>query len=263
MKKAINLYFYGGETKNKLDAIKSSGYDGVLLGIYTKSETMSIHEQLEYCKQIGLEVSMIHCEYNINHLDHFWLKDDKIGDMVVTDYISQIESFSSYNVPAFVVHLSGSFEPTYSKYGIKRLEKILNICQKNNIKLCIENLEYPKQIEYIFNHLSHPNLSFCYDSGHKNCFSKHSNIATNYSQYLFCTHIHDNHENGDEHLILGHGTTDLNTLAKELSNANNEYLTSEIKYNHSSLSIQEILHQNLQSLVKLEQEIFNIKHSNK
>ena len=64
MKKAINLYFCNEETKIKLDAIKSAGYDGVMLGVDTKNETLSLDQQVEYCKTIGLEISMIHCSYD-------------------------------------------------------------------------------------------------------------------------------------------------------------------------------------------------------
>ena len=255
MKKAINLYFYDGDTKTKLNAIKSTGYDGVLLGIYTNSETMSIKEQLDYCKNINLEISMVHCKYNPESLNHFWCKDSKIADEILNDFINQVESISGFGVKNFVVHLSGTKKPKTSIYGLERIKNLLDVCQKNNIRLCVENLEYPKHVDYIFKNINHPMLYFCYDSGHKNCFSKYSKIATKYSKILSATHIHDNYGNCDDHLILGLGSTNINELAKELSMSHCEYLSAEIKYKNSELSMNEILKQNLDALKTLDEII--------
>ncbi len=259
MKKAVNLYFYGGNTKDKLDAIKNAGYDGVLLSAHTVNETMTIQEQLLYCEKIGLEVPMVHCQYNPSKLDSFWNEQSEIAEEVVNDYISQIESISGKNVENFVIHLSG-FEPgKTSKIGLERIKKILEICKKNNIKLCVENLEYPKQTDYIFKNISHENLYFCYDSGHKNCFSPNSKIAHKYFSILSATHIHDNFGSHDVHIILGLGTTKIKTLAKELHKSNCKFLTAEIKYKNSDLPVSEILKNNLDALNNLDAEIEKLR----
>ncbi len=259
MKKAINIYFYNADTKTKLDAIKNSGYVGVLLSMHTVPETMTIQEQLSYCKEIGLDVSMIHCQYNPATLDYFWEEESEIAEQVTNEYISQIESISDFDVKNFVIHLSG-FEPAKtSKFGLERIKKILEICKKNNIKLCVENLEYPKQTDYILKNITHENLFFCYDSGHKNCFSPNSKIAIKYSSILSATHIHDNFGKHDDHKILGVGTTNLNTLAKELFMSNCEYLSAEIKYRNSDISMNEILEKNLNALNELDEIISKLK----
>ncbi len=260
MKKAINLYFYGGDTKTKLDKIKAHGYDGVLLGIYCKTETMSISEQLEYCNKIGLEVSMVHCSYNPKELDSFWNKDSELAEQITEDFINQIESISKYNISNFVVHVSGTHAPKNTIHGLNRLKKLLNICEKYQIKLCVENLEYPNNTHYIFKNINHPSLYFCYDSGHKNCFSKYSNVAKKYASILSATHIHDNFGSHDDHIILGLGKTNLNQLAKELSLSNCEYLSAEIKYKNSELSIDDVLSKNLEALNKLDSKIEYFKH---
>ena len=152
------------------------------------------------------------------------------------------------------------FEPgKTSKFGLERIKKILEICKENNIKLCIENLEYPKQTDYIFKNISHENLAFCYDSGHKNCFSSSSKIANKYSSILVATHIHDNFGTRDEHMILGLGTTNIKNLANEILNSKCECLTAEIKYKNSTIPMKDILKQNLDSLILLEEKIQELK----
>ena len=44
MKKAVNVYFYNADTKEKLDAIKDAGYDGVFLSTHITPETMTIQQ---------------------------------------------------------------------------------------------------------------------------------------------------------------------------------------------------------------------------
>lgn len=259
MKKAVNLYFYKADTKEKLNAIKSNGYDGVLLSIYTKEETMSLDDQILYCKKIGLEIPMIHCQYNPAELDYFWDNESETAEKVMNDYIAQIESISNSGIKNFVVHLSGLNPAKTSKYGLKRLEKILKICEKYNINLCIENLEYPYQTEYIFENISHKNLSFCYDSGHKNCFSRDSKIAQKHSKIITSLHIHDNDGTRDGHMILGQGTANIELLAKEISMSSCDFLTAEIKYRNTEHSMDDILKQNLTALVSLDNKIQKLK----
>ena len=127
MKKAINLYFYGGDTKYKLDKIKEAGYDAVLLSAYTIPETMTINEQLDYCKKIGLEVSMVHCKYNPGELDCFWDEKNEIADIVTNDYISQIESISGSDAQNFVIHLRKS------PFSCKKILHKMVCCQMSNI----------------------------------------------------------------------------------------------------------------------------------
>ena len=262
MKKSVNLYFYNTDTKRKIDAIKNAGYDGIFLSYKNNTENMTLEEQIEYCKKINLEVSMIHCEYNIQDLNNFWLENNKIADEAMNFYIHQIESIAQFNVSNFVMHANGPIQPTLSKFGLKRIENILKTCEKYNINLCIENLEYPSVVEYILENIKHPNLYFCYDTGHKNCFAPDSEIAKKYNSKLIINHIHDNLGFHDDHLILGSGTIDIDNLANEMKDCKAEYLSAEIRYKNSELSIDEILQRNLKSLTILDEKITQLNKNN-
>lgn len=258
MKKAINLYFANAETKEKLDAIKNAGFDGVLLGVYNKSETMNLREQATYCKKIGLGISMIHCSYNEPKLNSIWLEGEE-GNEVIADLINQVEEISSYDCKNFVIHTNGSKEVKITEIGVNRIRTLLNVCAKYDINLNIENLYSAEQVEFIFNSINHKNLTFCYDCGHENFLTPNQRLANVYKNKITTTHLHDNHGLTDEHKILGKGNIDLDLLAEDLAMSDVEYLTLELKNGTQEIDINNFLKEAFNSLTKLSNEIQNHK----
>lgn len=250
MKKAINLYFTNGDTKEKLDNIKKTGFDGVVLGVWDKSENMKLDEQVEYCKKIGLGISMIHCAYDEN-TNNLW-SNSKEGDKFERDIIEQIKSIKDYNNRYFVIHTNNSPAVEYTKFGLERINRILQYCEKYNIVLCIENLNVSNTVDYIFKNIKSEYIALCYDSGHENCFTPNADYLLRYSNLLKTVHIHDNDGTADQHKILGEGTIDIDYLASRLSKCNFEYLSTEIKHFDNNTSQLAVLTKALESLKNLE-----------
>lgn len=261
MKKAINLYCVNGDTKEKLDTIKKVGFDGVLLGVNSKNETMSLEQQVEYCKKIGLGVSMIHCAYNEQKLNDFWVEKSKDGENIEKNLISQIEQIKNLGVKNFVIHTSGSKDVKNSKIGIERLKNILTMCKKYDINLCIENLYSDSQVEYIFNNLNSKNLFFCYDCGHDNFLTPNSKLVEEFYDKLTTTHLHDNDGKKDTHLPIGSGLINQQELVRKLSKCQCEYLSAETKETNPDTTLLETFLKNLQALNKLDDLIEKYKKS--
>ncbi len=256
MKKAINLYFIQRDTKEKLYEIKKSGFDGVLLGVYNKNETMTLEEQIEYCKSVGLEISMIHCSYYEPKLNSLWLAGDD-GDNVARDLVDQITAVSKYNVKNFVMHTNGSFDVENTKRGIERLKSILKTCEKFDTNLNIENLYSDEQVNYIFKNVKHKNLTFCFDCGHENFLTPDKRLARIYKDRMTTVHLHDNYGSKDEHSILGYGTVNIKELAEDLSGANIEFLTLELKADND-VDMRDYLKKAKASVDKLDKMITEI-----
>lgn len=255
MKKAINLYFCELDTKTKLEEIKSAGYGGVLLGVNEKNETMTLAEQIELMKKLGLEISMIHCKYDGSKLNYLW-ENGEFGDEVERDLINQIEKIKDFGVNVnFVVHTCGNKFCKTNKIGIVRIGRILKVCEKYNINLCIENLYLASQVKYIFKNLKSKNLKFCFDSGHENFLTPGERLEKKYANLLVTTHIHDNNGLKDEHMIIGRGTINQDKMAEDLAKSNSEFLTAEIKYFGGKVSVKEILKDNLTALNELDKKI--------
>ena len=252
MKKSVNLYFKNNiDTKNKIILIKNLGYDEFFTGIYDKVETINFVEQIKFAKSIGLDCTMIHCSYKEPELNNFWLEKEK-GEEITNDLINQIELCHDYS-KNFVVHLNGSKESITSEIGLKRILKILQICEKYDINLCVENLYSDKEIPFIFENIQHKNLKICFDYGHQNFLTPNFDIMKNFGEYVSVLHIHDNFGSIDEHLVIGKGNINWDKVAEDLKNRQDLVLSSEIKIKEENY--QEILKENLNGLELLNKKI--------
>lgn len=247
----MNLYFNTKiDTKIKFDAIKAIGFDEFFTGIHDAKETMKFAEQMQYAEQIGLKCSMVHCYYDAPRVDSFWL-DGQDGEDVANDYMRQIEQCGKY-AKNFVVHLNASKNSVVSEIGIVRIKKMLKICEKYDLNLCVENLYSAIEIPYIFSKIKHPLLKICYDSGHNNFFTPGFKLCETYGKYVTALHIHENDGSADQHQTLTIGSPVFNRLKDELRYISNDVaLASEARVPGEDWQL--YLQKDLNSLKKLNE----------
>lgn len=252
MKKSVNLYFNAdGQEKEKLLAIKKAGFDEFFTGINDANCELNFKQQCEFAKSIGLKCTMIHCKYNPKKLHYFWDSGEK-GEELCAFYIDQIKQMSGLS-ENFVIHLNGKKSQKQSTVGLERLKKILKVCEKFNVNLCVENLLVKEEIPYIFNNIKHKRLKICYDVGHKHCFMSDFDILKNYSEFVQVLHMHDNHGEFDEHLICGKGNINWKNFAEEIKRFPNLVLASEVKFLNGKNS--KIISRVYKSLIKIDKQI--------
>ena len=229
MKTSINLYFSSRiDTKTKMDAIKAIGYDEFFTGMYDKNETMAFAEQMQYAKKIGLPCTMVHCSYYEPGLNSFWLAGQE-GEDITNDYINQINQCGNVT-KNFVVHLNCSTDCPVSEIGIARLQRILHVCEKYDLNLCVENLCSANEIPYIFSKINHPLLKICFDSGHHHWLMPDFNICQEYGKHIATLHLHENNGTIDEHKKLTIGSQVFNRLKYDLRYIDRDVvLASELK----------------------------------
>lgn len=255
MKKCVSLYLSNDvDVTQRIKDIKEVGYDGVILGVYDKNESLSLEEEYKKLKEAGLEISMIHASYFEPKLNDFW-KDNENGDWVEADLLSQIERVKDMGVKDFVIHSCGSKECVNSEIGLERLRRLLAACEKNGMNLTIENLFLEEQVDYIFDNIKSDSLTFCFDSGHKNFLTQGAKYIDRYKDKTTCLHLHNNFGIHDDHNLITEGTIDLDDLARELSLIPETVaLSSEVKCKKGEYS-KEFLKKDLQSLIDLEKQI--------
>lgn len=251
MKTSMNLYFNTDlDTKLKFDKIKTAGFDEFFTGIYDQKENMAFMEQMAYAQKIGLPCTMVHCSYHEPELNNFWLPG-LAGDCLVDDYIRQIKMCGQYT-KNFVVHLNGSRESVVSEIGLRRLQRMLKVCESFGLNLCVENLYSVVEIPYIFTHIQHPLLKICYDSGHRNCLTPKFEICKEYGQYISALHLHENDGTADQHKHLTIGSPVFRKLQDDL-----QYLPADIvlasEARDFSTGWEQQLQQDLDSLKRLAQ----------
>jgi len=150
--------------------------------------------------------------YQAKELSHFWEKG-KRGEVLVKNLKKDIKLANKHGFSCLVVHLKGR----YTQIGEQRLLKVLNICEKYNVNLAVENLDNEKLFVKIFEKLNHPNLKFCYDLGHHNLWMKNIDLLEVYGNKLVALHLHSNMGKCDTHSLKKFGNINWDTLAQKLA----------------------------------------------
>ena len=225
---SINTYFNNEwDTKKKLDTIKELGFDEFFTGIYDCNETMTVPEQVEYARTLGLNCTMIHCSYKDLNVDSFW-QNNPDGEQIFQEYYNQLKSCKGLS-ENFVVHLNDSYECALGEVGIIRLRKLLELCDECGINLCIENIFLTNEFDYIFRNINHPRLKICFDTGHRNFLTPSMDVIKDYGKHISVLHIHDNYGITDDHLPCGQGLINWEEFAQQIATLPNLVLSAEIK----------------------------------
>ena len=250
MKKSVNLYFNSHfDTATKLRTIKDLGYDAFFTGIYDGNENLTWREQIDLGRELGLEITMLHCAYRPEKLRDFWLPGPA-GDAICEDYIRQINACGGLT-KNFVVHLHDMDPPEPSVIGLVRLQRLLSACEPFGMNLCVENLFSTVEIPYIFTHLVHPLLKICYDSGHRHWLTPGFDLVAEYHQFITVLHLHQNDGTADQHQILTPGSPVWQNLVLEIPLLNPDVtLAAEIKIPVGGC--EQILRDNLTALTALD-----------
>ena len=184
------------------EAIKRAGFDAVLVSLSGKFDN---DKQIDIIRKVGLDIDNCHAPWN--GINHFW-RDNLEGQAAYEMLANNFVECGKYGIPRSVVHISsGNDYPPISEIGMDRMAKLIEIADKANVDICLENQRFFHFIDYIYAHLDCPRLKFCYDSGHEACFSQTKLALPKYRSRLAALHLHDNSGiyNADEHLLPGQG----------------------------------------------------------
>lgn len=185
------------------EAIKRAGFGSVLVSL---SGTFDNDRQVDIIRRVGLEIDNCHAPWD--GINHFW-RDNQKGQGAFEMLRDNLVACGRYGIPRTVWHVSaGNNYPPISQIGIDRVAALIEVAEKANVDICLENQRFFHFIDYIYAKLDCPRLKFCYDSGHEACFSQTRLALPKYRHKLAALHLHDNHGvyNSDEHLLPGCGT---------------------------------------------------------
>jgi len=215
--------------------IKRAGFDSVMLGWRDNNEI----ENVEKARNAGLLVENIHAPFT--NADSIWL-DNLNGENYMKQLLTSVGDCKEYNIPTMVVHLSNEYNPPPpSSIGIKRLKRITEKAEHDNINIAFENAFALDHIRFTFDNISSQKLGFCFDSGHQNCMTPDCDLLAEFGQRLMAMHLNDNlgaheqnkhidillYEKGsiewtrqvDLHLLPFDGTIDWSKITRQLKAA--------------------------------------------
>lgn len=258
MNKGISFYFgYKIEYKVRARMIKDAGFHSIITNADPRfnKQNGSIRKQIKIFKKVGLKLSSLHMRYKEKELKNFFL-DNKIGNKIEKNIIKDLKIAKKYGFSCVVVHLVGEF----SEIGKERLKRILLVCEKINIPLAIENIDYQYLFKKVFSELENKYLKFCYDSGHNNCFDSYCDYLNEYGDKLVCLHLHDNDGLDDLHTLNEFGNIDWDNIAKGLAKCNEVSIDSELLMNYKSkYNGEEVLKECYKQACKLERKILEYR----
>lgn len=214
----INNQNKGVSIIDTIKSIKNAGYKKVFVQWYDRDWEVSQQVQLDYCKELGLEIEFAHLGYD--GINNIWL-EGKEGELLVEKYLRNLDECSKNNINLVVMHLqSKSIAPEPNEIGLSRFQKIADYAKKLNIKIAFENTKLQGYLEHIFDNIKNDNIGICFDIGHCHCFFKDDFSWEKFSDKIFAVHLHDNDGTDDQHRLPFDGTIDWQDFMFKLETAN-------------------------------------------
>ena len=221
--------FSGMSYDELLPAAAKLGFDG----FFTNWEYASDLEKMTYYKKLGESLSL---DYETSHSvipgsNTIWLVG-KEGDDFLDLLKMNADNCEKLAIPILVVHVQPSAKQNPSfEIGIKRFSELVRYAKAKNVKIAFENIGMPSFLYRTLDALQDSNVGFCYDSGHEACCTLGTHYLTRIGDRLMCTHLHDNDNKSDLHLIPFDGEIGFDRIVGEMRNcAYKGNITLELNY---------------------------------
>lgn len=272
MKKGICFYFgYEAAPETRAKLLSGVGFECIMTVADPRydHENGTIESQVELFKKYGLELSSLHMRYKSSELPEFW-KENETGNRMEADLKDDVKVAAKYGFTCVVVHLLGEF----NEIGIKRLERVLELCKELNVPLAIENINDPETFFKTMDYFKdNQYVKMCYDCGHNHLIDPEFDYLTEFKDKIICLHLHDNMgRNGkelselefddDNHTLNKYGTINWDEMAKKLARLENDVnLDYELLFNKKCPeTMEEVATIAIEQAKELEEKIKHYKN---
>ncbi|OPL17205.1 MAG: hypothetical protein AVO38_05235 [delta proteobacterium ML8_D] len=191
------------------------GLNGEILDQFQQSKFKKVAKIL---KKEGL-ICTVHAPYSDLSLGAI---DPKVRRVTVERIKKALDLASVFEARTIVCHTGFDYKHYFNsvdnwlKNAAESIITLLEYASKFNIPIMLENVyELDAEIhKYIFRKIKSPLLGFCLDFGHQNVFSKISldKWLKDLGDRLGQIHLHDNMGVHDDHLAIGEGVLDFDSL---------------------------------------------------
>ena len=199
----VDYFGYNLSPQERMDCIKNAGFSGVML-LWTNYFDKDYKDFPKYARSADLYVENAHAPYmNANYL---W-EDSSKGRDYTQEIIMCIEDCANYGIPTLVMHPEnkvgnkGVELPNDFTIGIDRLKEIVDVAERLNVNIAIENMSRYEFLDCIFDSIQSKRLGFCFDSGHWNLFMPEVDLLNLYGDKIMALHLHDNDGANDWHSL--------------------------------------------------------------
>ena len=226
---AVSIYNENVTPIQTINAIKVAGFTNVFVYWFGDNPSCTKEKQLSYIREQGLNVIFAHLGYeNINSI---WEPDEK-GDLLVLDYLKDLDECSQNNIPMVVMHLSTPPRGNdYNEIGQARIKKIVDYAESLGIKIAFENTRIGGYLEPLLANIPNENVGLCYDAGHNHVGINDKIDLSVFKNRIIAVHLHGNDTSSDQHLLPFDGTINWeDEINKLIENGYDGPITLEIVY---------------------------------
>lgn len=210
--------FYGIPAEERMRAIRAAGFDDVMIHWDEHYAYADMMPQKLFCVAIrnGLSVRTVHFPQRDAHL--LWTEGEQ-GEGYTDFMLDTVKEMGTRRVSHLVIHTTRQLiTPPPCPAGVRRIRRVLDEAEKQNVCLAFENTRFLNYNAYLYDNIDSPNLKFCFDSGHANCYTPGQDPLGRFGHLMVTMHLHDNFgaARGDMHLPIGEGEIDFDALFKRL-----------------------------------------------
>lgn len=204
----------GMSLENYVEKIAELGFEAIFTGVPSAERMAELGNAFA---KAGIAWETMHAPYkNINQI---WLEGEG-GEQMHADLLHGVDACHAAGVPILVVHLSSGLKPpSITDIGRARFAALVEHAAKSGVQIAFENQRKLANIAWALEAFEDaPNVGFCWDTGHENCFTPGRQYMPLFGKRLICTHIHDNSGvfDHDEHLLPFDGKLDFARAARQI-----------------------------------------------
>ncbi len=206
--------FSGMSYDEMLPIAAELGFDG----FFTNWEYACDLEKMTYYRKLGEKLGL---DYETSHSiipgsTTIWI-EGKEGDDFLDLLKTNVDNCEKLAIPTLVVHVQPRKPENPSfEIGIKRFSDLVRYAKVRGVKIAFENIGMPSFLYRTLDALQDSNVGFCYDSGHETCCTLGEHYLTRIGDRLMCTHLHDNDNKSDLHLIPYDGEIGFDRIVGEM-----------------------------------------------
>ncbi len=226
MRNEIGIFYWYGyfqPLRIRLEEIKGSGFDGVMLWWEDEmgEEPEKIGRIPAVVRESGLKIFNVHMAGLDS--DELWQPSQSRRQDYVRRVCQTIEEMADADLHQLVMHLCERGDiPDPPKELLYSMEEILPYAEANRTVLAIENTWRDDYLDRVFQEFPSKEVGFCYDTSHAQLRS-HQGLLDRWGRLLCADHISDNDRVEDRHWLPFDGEIDFDPLLLRMAPADMPY----------------------------------------
>lgn len=175
--------------EEQLELLKNTGFDGFFV---TWGPNVDLEGLTQKAKSLGLRFQSIHAPWDKSA--DMWHEDEDKAQLGVRELQNCVDACVCCGVDILVVHTFIGFEEHDPRpIGLTRFAQVVDYAREKGVKIAFENTEGEDYLQMLLKHFKgHPNVGFCWDTGHEMCYNHSQDLLALYGDQLLCTHLNDN-----------------------------------------------------------------------